>query len=109
MDFFGIGPLELALVLLVAIMVLGPARMVDMARSLGKFWGEAQRMLRETADAATARLDIPLTAGDRAGEHEQLGPPEGSVGSSEGLASFDHVPPAAPDPEQTPQEPRRHD
>ena len=109
MDFFGIGPLELALVLLVAMMVLGPAKMVDTARSLGKFWAEAQRMLRETADAATVHLDNPLLAGDEDQPHEELTPPEGSIGSTNGLAPPDSVPPAAPGSQETPQEPSRRD
>ena len=56
MDLFGVGPLELVVVLLVAMIVLGPARMVDMARDLGKFWREAQHALREMGDAATVKL-----------------------------------------------------
>lgn len=79
MDLFGIGPLELGAVLLVAAMVLGPAKMVDTARNLGKFWGEAQRMLRETADAATARLDAPLDPQETAGQAGGLQAPEGAV------------------------------
>ncbi len=58
MDLFGIGLLELAFILLVAIIVLGPARMVEMAGRMGKYWREAQRVLREAADAATVNLDV---------------------------------------------------
>ena len=57
MDLFGIGLLELVFVLLVALIVLGPARMVEMAGRMGKYWREAQRMLREAADAAAVNLD----------------------------------------------------
>ena len=57
MDLFGIGLLELVFVLLVALMVLGPARMVETAGRMGKYWREAQRMLREVADAAAVNLD----------------------------------------------------
>ena len=59
MNIFGIGNMELVIVLIVALLVLGPARMVDAARSVGKFWAEAQRTLRGVADAATAKLDEP--------------------------------------------------
>ena len=81
MDLFGIGPLELVVVLLVAIMVLGPARMVEVATSLGKFWREAQRLLRETADAATSRMDAPLVLGGDEIMQEEPGKPEGAVAS----------------------------
>ena len=50
MDIFGIGILELAVILLVAIIFLGPARMVEMASKMGSYWRQAQRILRETAD-----------------------------------------------------------
>ena len=57
MDLFGIGLLELTFILVIALIVLGPARMVEMAGRMGKYWREAQRMLREAADAAAVNLD----------------------------------------------------
>lgn len=39
----GIGFLELMVIALVAIIVLGPAKAVDMARSAGKMMGEVRR------------------------------------------------------------------
>ncbi len=62
MDVFGIGLLELTVVLLIAVIVLGPARMVDFAGKMGRYWRDAQRILREAADAATVRLDQPPAA-----------------------------------------------
>ena len=52
MDFFGIGNLELVVILLVALLVLGPERMLEMARTVGKFWREAQRTIRYAIDTA---------------------------------------------------------
>ena len=75
MNLFGIGNLEIIIVLLVALMVLGPGRMVDGARTLGKFWGDAQRTLRAAADAATIKLDE--TPASRA--TEPAGEPEDAV------------------------------
>lgn len=40
---FGIGPLELVLILVVALLVLGPKRMPELARTLGKGLGEFRR------------------------------------------------------------------
>ena len=40
---FGIGPMELVLILVVALLVLGPKRMPDLARTLGRSLGELRR------------------------------------------------------------------
>ena len=93
MDLFGIGPLEMVLVLLVATIVLGPAKMVDVARNLGKYWREAQRTLRELADAATVRLDVPTPEDET--QEESVLTPEGSITSTNGVAS-----PDAPAPQE---------
>ena len=39
----GIGFLELLVIVLVAVIVLGPAKAIDMARSAGKMVGEVRR------------------------------------------------------------------
>lgn len=57
MNLFGIGNLELFAILIVMLLVLGPARMVDLARQAGHWWRESQRFLRTMADAATVKLD----------------------------------------------------
>ena len=44
MDFLGMGPLEVLIILLVAFIFLGPERMVDAARLLGKAVKEVRRM-----------------------------------------------------------------
>ena len=81
MDLFSIGLWELAFILVVAIIVLGPARMVEMAGRMGKYWREAQRMLREAADAATVNLDAkPETPHDDA----PADAPDESVARGEG-------------------------
>ncbi len=53
MDFLGTGPLELLIILLVGLLVLGPVRVVQMARSAGKVVGEIQR----AAGNLTSALD----------------------------------------------------
>ena len=47
MDFLGIGPIEVLIILLVAYLVLGPARMVSVARSLSSFVQEVRRTTSE--------------------------------------------------------------
>jgi Sec-independent protein translocase protein TatA len=58
-DLFGVSPLEIIVVMLIALLVLGPAKSVEVGRNIGKFWVKAQKTLREIADAATAELDKP--------------------------------------------------
>ena len=47
MNFFGMGALELVFILVVALLVLGPNKMVDVARTLGKYVRELQRAAAE--------------------------------------------------------------
>ena len=97
MNIFGIGNMELIVVLLVALLVLGPGRMVDAARTVGKFWNEAQRTLRSVADTATAQLDArPQTE-----DSEPQPGPEGSVARG---GEQDEPPPPEPPPHDPPSE-----
>ena len=47
MDFLSIGPIELLMVALVAFLFLGPARMIEMARSLGNIIRDIKRATSE--------------------------------------------------------------
>ena len=51
MDLFGIGPLELILILVVAIIVLGPAKTMNMAKGAGKMMGEVRRAFGDLSKA----------------------------------------------------------
>ena len=57
---FGIGPLEIAILLIVALLVFGPKRLPEMGRSLG-------RGMREFKDAVTGKDEEP--------ERTELTPP----------------------------------
>ena len=76
MNILGIGNLELIWILLLALVLLGPGRMVDAARAAGKFWREAQHVLRAAADAATVSLDAPPP---RSAPRDPLPEPEDAV------------------------------
>jgi sec-independent protein translocase protein TatA len=52
MDFLGIGGWEIFLILIVALLIYGPGRMVEVARSLGKI----VRTLKNTTSALTAQI-----------------------------------------------------
>ena len=45
MGFINIGPLEIALILVIALLVLGPAKLPDAARSVGKGMREFRQSL----------------------------------------------------------------
>lgn len=51
MNIMGMGLMELAVVLLVAFLVLGPGRSIDMAKRTGKVLGELRRGFGEVTEA----------------------------------------------------------
>jgi Sec-independent protein translocase protein TatA len=55
MNFMGMGFVELLVIFLVAFLALGPAKSVEMARTVGKFVREVQRTFTEIT--ATVRLE----------------------------------------------------
>ena len=65
MPFNGIGPMELVIVLVIALLVLGPKRLPEVGRSVG-------RGMREFKDSLTGRgddeddRDVPALQADRA-------------------------------------------
>ena len=52
MDFLGIGGWELLIILIIALLIYGPARIVEVARNLGKI----VRMLKNTTSTLTAQI-----------------------------------------------------
>jgi len=57
---FGIGPLELIVVLVIALLVLGPGKLPDVGSALGKSIREFRKAASDVEDAA--RLDSPPPA-----------------------------------------------
>ncbi len=53
MNFMGMGIPELGVILLVAFLVLGPGRAIDMARSAGKIMGDLRRSFGDVTSAMT--------------------------------------------------------
>ena len=53
-DFLGIGVLELLAILLIAVIVLGPAGTVKGARSIGRMLGEVRRSMTDLSNAVEA-------------------------------------------------------
>jgi Sec-independent protein translocase protein TatA len=84
MDFLGIGPGELILILIIALIFLGPGKIVDFARTLGK-WVRAIK--RAGADFTTAVTSEVEKAGNEppppAKTEEKPVPPQISTGDGE--------------------------
>jgi TatA/E family protein of Tat protein translocase len=56
---FNIGPGELILFLIIALVVLGPGKLPDVAQSLGKSVREFRKAATDISDAG--KLDVPAT------------------------------------------------
>ena len=52
MNFLGMGPYELLIVLAVALVVLGPGKTIGMARNVGKVFGEVRRAFSDLSRMA---------------------------------------------------------
>jgi sec-independent protein translocase protein TatB len=62
---FNIGGGEVAVILLLALIVLGPQRLPEAARQIGKFMGELRRMSNGFQQELRSAIDDPLEAAAR--------------------------------------------
>ena len=65
MSFLGMGTMEILIILLVAFIFLGPERMIDAARTLGKWTGELRRMgstVQAEMDDLAGNVGAPLSS-----------------------------------------------
>jgi TatA/E family protein of Tat protein translocase len=58
MTLFGIGPIELLVILVLALIVFGPNRLPEIARSLGKAMSELRRTSQEVSETVMRELDV---------------------------------------------------
>ena len=72
MNFFGVGMLELVFILVVALLALGPNKMVEVARTLGKYVKELQRATYEMPKLLSLDEELP-----------KAGPPPGQLNYNE--------------------------
>src|SRR5262245_19431353 len=82
---FNIGPGELILILVIALIVLGPGKLPDVASSLGKSLREFRKAASDVADAG--KLDAPVAS-----------PPATQVPPPAPVVSTAQTPVAAPPP-----------
>ena len=57
MNLMGMGIPEIGVILLVAFLVLGPGRSIDMARNAGKLLGDLRRSFNDVTRAVTVEAD----------------------------------------------------
>ncbi len=57
---FNMGPVELIIILAVALIIIGPKKLPDLARSLGKALGEFKRATNDFKNS----IDVDTTIGD---------------------------------------------
>lgn len=57
MDFFGIGPGELLLILVLVLIVFGPRRIPEIARTLGKMMREVRKATTDLTTQVTREIE----------------------------------------------------
>jgi sec-independent protein translocase protein TatA len=70
MDFFGIGPWEIFLILIVALLVIGPGKIPEIARTLGR----TVRAIRKASAELTTAVTRELEAAEKA--EKESAPPQ---------------------------------
>ena len=90
-----IGPGELILILIIALVVLGPGKLPDVAASLGKSVREFRRAATDVTDAG--KLDAPAATATQPAPPVALAPPTASVTSTPTSTEPWQAPDAHPD------------
>jgi sec-independent protein translocase protein TatA len=57
-DFFGIGFGEIALILIVALIIFGPGKLPEIARTVGKFTRDVRKMSSDFTSAVNKEIDM---------------------------------------------------
>ena len=89
MNFLGMGPLEILVIAVLAFIVLGPERMVDAGRMLGKAAREVKRLTDELPKLSLDDIDEAATGrAGRGPEGQPAKPADGAEAEREGPVSF---------------------
>ena len=89
MNVLGMGPLELLVIAVLAFIVLGPERMVDAGRMLGKAAREVKRIADEMPKLSLDDIDEAATGrAGRGSEDQSAKATDGAETEREGPVSF---------------------
>jgi len=65
MGFFGVGSMEILIIALVAFLILGPVRMLEVMRTLGSFFkklmdfqGDVKQMVQDIEDESLEQITV---------------------------------------------------
>lgn len=100
---FNIGPGELILFLIIALVVLGPGKLPDVAQSLGKSVREFRKAATDISDAG--KLDVPPPSAQASPPAPPLGAPDGAAVPPAAAAAVAPAPEAAPPTDAAPTAP----
>jgi len=101
MSFLGMGTFEILIILLVAFIFLGPERMIDAARTLGKWTGELRRM----GSTVQAEMEDLTNIGDPLASRRPPTQSSPQDGASETPLDQDHPTPFRSRPADNPASP----
>jgi Tat protein translocase TatB subunit len=76
MDFLGIGGWEIFLIIIVALFLWGPGRIVEISRTLGKIVGNLKKMTSELTTQITQELDVSKELEEQ--KKNEMAKPDGS-------------------------------
>ena len=88
MNFLGMGPLELLVIAVLAFVVLGPERMVDAGRMLGRAAREVKRLTDEMPKLSLDDLEEAATRSGGRETEDRPAKPDGAETEREGPVSF---------------------
>ena len=98
MNLLGMGPLEIVAILLVAFIFLGPGRMAEAARLLGKMVGDLRRMSAELPKMVLEE-DAPVVRRADARPPATPGDGESDTEEKDGPVAYQRKPAAPPETE----------
>ena len=96
MNFFGVGTLEVLVILLVAFVALGPGKTVEVAKTIGRMTREARRTFTDIMDAASLE-ERPSRRDDPERRPSSPTPPDEPLSSPSHLAEQTPTPSASDD------------
>lgn len=69
---FGLGMTEIILIAIIALVVIGPKKLPDIAKSLGKGYGEFRRTFNDLKQTVNVDVNETPKRSDNASRHESL-------------------------------------